>query len=169
MPEAKSLILNSRQIQQRIERIAWQIYENNYEEKEIVIAGISKNGYLFAERLKEALEDISEIKVKLGEISVDKKNPVSAKVKCKMSEKDYLNKVVLVADDVIESGRTMMYALKFFLNSPLKRLRTVVLIDRDHRSYPVKADYVGLPLSTTMQEHIKVSFEGGKGDAVYLS
>ena len=168
MPQSKTLILNARQIQQRIDRISYQLYENHYQEKEIVIAGIAENGYIFAERIAEKIREISKIKIKLAKITMNKKDPLAGKVKISIPEKEVKNKVVVVVDDVLESGRTMMFGLDPFLKFPLKRLATVVLIDRDHRSFPVKADFVGVTLTTTMQEHISVEFNGKKSDAVYL-
>ena len=168
MSNSQTLILNACQIQQRIDRIAYQIYENNYQEKELIIAGIAKNGYLLAGRLSKKLSDISSIKVKLAEIIVNKKNPLSEKVKVNLPEKELKGKVVIVVDDVLESGRTMMYSIDPFRKYFLKRLTTVVLVDRDHHSFPVKADFVGISLATTMQEHIAVQLSGDKNDAVYL-
>jgi pyrimidine operon attenuation protein/uracil phosphoribosyltransferase len=168
MSSSKTLILSNRQIQQRIDRIAYQIYENNYQEKEIIIAGITKNGFTLAERISEKLSEISPIKVKLAEIIINKKNPLSEKIKVNLPEKELKDKVVIVVDDVLESGRTMMYAIDPFLKSYVKRLITVVLVDRDHHSYPIKADFVGISLATTMQEHISVELNGNEKDAVYL-
>lgn len=175
MSNSKTLILNSRQIQQRIDRIAYQIYENNYHEKEIIIAGIAKNGSVLAERISEKLKEISTIKITLSEIIVNKKQPLSEKIKVGLSEKELNGKVVVVVDDVLESGRTMMYSIDPFLKYSVKRLTTVVLVDRDHHSYPVRADFVGISLATTMQEHISVELNSakngksaGENDAVYL-
>ena len=168
MSNSKTLILNNRQIQQRIDRIAYQIYENNYQEMEIIVAGISKNGYMLAERISEKIREISPVKVKLAEIIINKKDPLSGKVKVNVTEKELNDKVVIVVDDVLESGRTMIYAIDPFLKSSVKRLTTVVLVDRAHHSYPIKADFVGISLATTMQEHISVELNGGKNDAVYL-
>jgi pyrimidine operon attenuation protein/uracil phosphoribosyltransferase len=168
MSSSKTLILSNRQIQQRIDRIAYQIYENNYQEKEIIIAGITKNGFTLAERISEKLSEISPIKVKLAEIIINKKNPLSEKIKVNLPEKELKDKVVIVVDDVLESGRTMMYAIDPFLKSSVKKLTTVVLVDRAHHSYPIKADFVGISLATTMQEHISVELNGNAKDAVYL-
>ena len=100
---------------------------------------------------------------------MNKKKPLSEKVKVTLPEKELKGKVVIVVDDVLESGRTMIYGIDPFLKYSVKRLITVVLVDRDHHSYPVKADFVGISLATTMQEHILVELQGGKNDAVYLT
>src|ERR1051325_1177430 len=127
MPSSKTLILNARQIQQRIDRIAYQIYENYYQEKDIIIAGIASNGYILAERIAKKLKEISPMKVRMAEIIVNKKAPLSEKVKVTLPEKELKGKSVIVVDDVLESGRTMMYGIDPFLKYSVKRLITVVL------------------------------------------
>ena len=164
----KTLILNGKQIEQKINRIAYEIYENNHSEKEIIIAGISDNGYIFAKRLASVVEKISSIKIKLIEIKIDKENPLAKEIKISLSDKELKNKVIILADDVLNSGKTLIFGAKPFLIAPVKRLTTVVLVDRGHNRYPIKADFVGLSLSTTLQEHITVGLKKGK-ESVYLS
>ncbi|OFY97568.1 MAG: phosphoribosyltransferase [Bacteroidetes bacterium RIFCSPLOWO2_12_FULL_31_6] len=164
----KTLILNSKQIEQKINRIAYEIYENNHSEKEIIIAGISDNGYVFAKRISEVVQKISPIKTKLIEIKINKENPLASDIKISLSDKELKNKVIILADDVLNSGKTLIFGAKPFLMSPVKRLTTVVLVDRGHNRYPIKADFVGLSLSTTLQEHITVDLKKGK-ESVYLS
>lgn len=165
----KSLILNSKQIQQKINRIAYEIYENNYTEKEIIIAGIVGNGYLFAQKLANVLNTISSIKITLTEVIVNKGNPASEEVKAGVTGKELKNKVIVLVDDVLNSGKTLIFGTKPFLNFPVKRLTTVVLVDRGHNRYPIKADFVGLSLSTTLQEHITVELKPKGKEAAYLS
>ncbi len=164
----KTLILNSKQIEQKINRIAYEIYENNPGEKEIIIAGISDNGYLFAKRISDVVTKISPIKTTLIEIKINKENPLAKEIKISFSDKELKNRVIILADDVLNSGKTLIFGAKPFLISPVKRLTTVVLVDRGHNRYPIKADFVGLSLSTTLQEHITVDLKKGK-EAVYLS
>jgi pyrimidine operon attenuation protein / uracil phosphoribosyltransferase len=165
----KTLILNSQQIGQKINRIAYEIYENNYDEKEIVIAGIAKNGFVLAGRIAEVLQGISKIKIQLIEISLDKEDPFNSAVKIKLSDKELKNKVIILVDDVLNSGKTLIFGAKLFLNAPVKRLTTAVLVDRGHNRYPIKADVVGLSLSTTLQEHITVELNKKGKETVYLS
>lgn len=166
---SKTLILNSKQIQQKINRIAYEIYENNYDEKEIIIAGIAKNGFILAQHIVKVLQKISPIKTKLIEIVIDKKNPLSSEIKIALTDKELQNKVIILVDDVLNSGKTLIFGAKPFLTSPVKRLTTVVLLDRGHNRYPIKADFVGLTLSTTLQEHITVEFNKKGKEAVYLN
>jgi len=165
----KTLILNSKQIEQKINRIAYEIYENNYDEKEIVIAGIARNGFVLAKRIADVLQEISKIRVQLIEISMDKENPFDSELKVKLSDKELKNKVIILVDDVLNSGKTLIFGAKLFLNAPVKRLTTAVLVDRGHNRYPIKADVVGLSLSTTLQEHITVELNKKGKETVYLS
>ncbi|MDQ3048078.1 MAG: phosphoribosyltransferase [Bacteroidota bacterium] len=165
----KTLILNSQQIDQKINRIAHEIYENNYDEKEIVIAGIADNGHILAKRIAAVLKKISPIKVTMIEIVINKTNPLSQEIKISLSEKELKNKVIVLVDDVLNSGKTLIFGAKPFLSSAVKRLTTAVLVDRGHNRYPIKADFVGLSLSTTLQEHITVEIDQKGKEAVYLS
>jgi len=166
---AKTKILDNTQISHKLNRMAYEVYEKNYGEKELLIVGIEGNGYKVAERLTEILTKISSIKINLSKIKLDKENPWSKEPIISFTEKDYINKSVVIVDDVLNSGKTVMYAVKPFLNKSLKRLNVLVLVDRSHSRYPVKADFVGLSLSTTMQEHIEADFSKKGNEAVYLT
>lgn len=165
----KTLILNSKQIQQKINRIAYEIYENNYKEKEIIVAGIADNGYILAKRIADVLSKISPIKAKLIEIKINKTNPIESPTKILLTEKELKDKVIILVDDVLNSGKTLIFGARGFLTTPVKRLTTAVLVDRGHNRYPIKADFVGLSLSTTLQEHITVEIDKKGKEVVYLS
>src|ERR1700756_1159218 len=147
-------ILNTEQIHQKLNRLAYEIYEHTLDEKEIMLTGIEGNGYLVAKKLSVLLKKISGQEITLGKITLE--------------EKDYKNKVVILVDDVLNSGKTLIYAVQLFLNQPIKKLHTVVLVDRSHTRYPVKADFVGLSLSTTLQDHIIADFSKSGKETVYL-
>lgn len=153
----KQVILTQQEIEHKTKRIAYQIYETFVDENEIVIAGIANNGYIFAEKLAAELQNISDIKVTLCEVKLDKENPLS-KVETSLPASEYTNKALILADDVLNSGTTLIYGVKHFLEVPLKKFKTAVLVDRNHKQYPVKADFKGLSLSTSLKEHIKVVF-----------
>jgi pyrimidine operon attenuation protein/uracil phosphoribosyltransferase len=161
-------ILNTQQIQQKLNRLAYEIYEHTLEEKEIILTGIEGNGYLVAKKLTAILKKIAPYKVTLGKITLDKKNPLAKKPIVDFTEKDYKNKTIFVVDDVLNSGKTLIYAVQLFLTQPIKKLHTVILVDRSHTQYPVKADFVGLSLSTTLQEHIVADFSKSGKETVYL-
>ena len=163
----KSLVLNKEQVQQKVDRLAWQIYEQNYKEKEIIITGIAKRGVLVAQKIADKLMDISSVKVKLATVRLDKDNPYEKEIEVDITEDEFKDKVLILVDDVLNSGKTLIYGTKYFLSVPIKRLSTVVLVDRNHNRFPIKADFVGLSLSTTLKEHISVELE--KNIGVYLS
>ena len=162
-------ILNAQQIQQKLNRLAYQVYENNFNEKEILIAGIEGNGYTVAKRLEEILKGISPLKITLGKISLNKDDPFQNAAKLDFTEKGYQNKSVVLVDDVLNSGKTLIYAVKVVLDKPVRKLNTVVLVDRSHTRYPVKADFVGLSLSTTLQERIVADLSKKGKEVVYLT
>ncbi|MCX2680727.1 phosphoribosyltransferase family protein [Galbibacter sp. EGI 63066] len=160
-------ILNHQEIQHKIRRIAYQIYETYSDEKEIVIAGIASGGLELAKRINKVILEISDIKTVFCEVNIDKEN-LLIPVQTSIPESEYQNKALILVDDVLNSGGTLIYAVKHFLNVPLKKLKTVVLVDRNHKRYPVKADFKGISLSTSLQEHVDVVFKKGN-DAVYLN
>ena len=164
----KTLVLDSKQIEQRINRIAYELYENNYEEKSLIMAGIAPNGYLLAQRIAKVLGSISPIKVTLAKLEINKENPLEEEIKTDLGSADIKNKVIVLVDDVLNSGKTLIYGTRLFLEAPVKRLSTVVLVDRNHTRYPVKADFSGISLSTTLQEHISVELSPKGKEAVYL-
>lgn len=161
-------ILSHIQIQHKIRRIAYQIYETNVSEKKIIIAGIEGGGLNFAKKLQAVLKDITSAEILLCKVTMDKKNPIKSGVTMSIPESEYKNKSVVLVDDVLNSGTTLIYGVHHFLKTPLKQLKTAVLVNRNHKKYPVKADFKGISLSTSLQEHVKVEFKS-KNDAVYLA
>lgn len=163
-----NIILNNQQIAHKIERIAFQILEANVNEKEIIVAGIQGGGLLLVQKIIDVLNKISDKKILLCEISMDKKNPITSEIKTSLKPEQYQNKSVVIVDDVLFSGRTLIYGVHHFLNVPLKQLKTVVLVNRNFKKYPVKADFKGISLSTSMKESVEVIFST-KGDQVQLA
>lgn len=159
MTAVKNTILTHKEITHKIRRIAYQIYESNVFEETVILAGIDSNGYLLAKKLKQNLDKISALKTTLCKVVIDKKNPL-APVVTSIPEKDYENKSVVLIDDVLNSGGTLIYGVKHFLNVPLKQFKTAVLVNRNHKKYPVKADFKGISLSTSLKEHVGVVLEG---------
>lgn len=164
MVESKNIILNHQQIQHKIRRIAYQIYESNVNEQEVILAGIESNGYLLAKKIKSNLDKISDLKTTLCKVIIDKRQPLS-EIKTSLTVEDYANTSVVLIDDVLNSGSTLIYGVKHFLNVPLKQFKTVVLVNRNHKKYPVKADFKGISLSTSLHEHVEVILEGNNFEA----
>jgi pyrimidine operon attenuation protein/uracil phosphoribosyltransferase len=165
----KVKILDTTQIQQKLNRLAFEVYENNFSEKELLVVGIDGNGYKIAIHLSEKLKKISPLKIALGKIKLNKDKPWEGEPMVDFDEKAFVNKTVILVDDVLNSGKTLMYAVRLFLEKPVKKINTVILVDRSHTRFPVKADYVGLTLSTTLQEHIEADFSRKEKEAVYLN
>jgi len=164
MTVKKNIILTHNQINNKIRRIAFQIYENNVNEKEIILAGIDKNGYIFAKKLKSVIQKISNINPILCKVSINKKEPLQD-IKTSIPADDYQNKSLILVDDVLNSGTTLIYGVKHFLNVPLKQFKTAVLVNRNHKKYPVKADFKGISLSTSLNEHVHIMLEGKNFEA----
>ena len=134
-------------------------------EKEVVLAGIESNGYILAKKLKIILKKISTIDPILCKVIIDKNNPQN-EIRTSLSSLDYTNKSIVLVDDVLNSGTTLVYGVEHFLNVPLKQFKTAVLVNRNHKKYPVKADFKGISLSTSLQEHVAVELEGNEFKAV---
>lgn len=167
MDKARTLLLNDHQIRQRINRIAYQVYEDNFDEKEIVIIGIWQNGFLLAEKLVSAINAICPIKTHLFQLHIDKNDQVEKEVSISATREMMAGKSIILVDDVLNSGKTLIYAMKAILDIDTRKIRTVLLVDRDHKRYPVMADFVGITLSTALQEHVSVEF--GKEDLAWIS
>lgn len=153
----ENIILTEQQIQQITKRIAYQIYETFIDENEVVIAGIANSGYVFAQKITDEVEKISDLKVTLGRMEINKQDPLQ-EIRTNLQKQDYENKAVILVDDVMNSGATLIYGVKYFLDVPVKKFKTAVLIDRNHKKFPVKADFKGISLSTSSLEHIQVVF-----------
>lgn len=154
----ENLILNHQQIEHKIRRIAFQVLECNIQEKEIILAGIVNNGYLFAEKIGAVLESICDAKVSLCKVDIDKKNPF-APISTSIEPSEYTGKSMVLIDDVLHTGTTLIYCVNHFLKVPLKQFKTAVLVNRNHKKYPVKADFKGISLSTSLQENVEVIFD----------
>lgn len=154
--QQQNLILDKAQIEQKVIRIAYQIYEKNFEEQEIVLAGIYENGYTLAKMLAEKLQAISPIQVQLLCITLNKTNPLSEPIKLDPEQPSLKAKVVVLVDDVLNTGKTLAYTLNTFLPHNPKKVEIATLVDRHHPLYPVAATYTGYSLATTLNEHIMV-------------
>ena len=156
MTKSSSLILDNESVNKKIDRITHQIIEENFNEKELIIIGISKNGFLLAQKITKLLNQLNKsLKVELTELLINKNNPLKNSIEIKPNLSCENKKVILI-DDVLNSGRTLMHAAAYVINLGIKKMNTIVLVDRRHRLFPIKADWVGLTLSTTIQEHIRV-------------
>lgn len=165
MSDTQIKLLTHSEIVNKIKRMAYEIYENNISESELFIVGLDERGYKLAQILAKELNTLNDLKYTLHHLKMDRTN-LLAEGKLDDSKYDLTGKSVVLIDDVLDSGKTLFYALKFFMNFNVNKITTVVLVDRSHRKFPVHADIVGLSLSTTMQEHISVTFEEDNFSAI---
>ncbi len=163
----ESVILNTQQLQQKIQRIAYQLFEEHQDEETLVIAGVNGNGYLLAKEINTFFKTICPIKTSLIEVVVEKSNPFKHAISC--NDAGIENTALVLIDDVLNSGSTLIAAVHHFLKKPMKKIKTAVLIDRNHRTFPIAADFVGMSLATTLQEHVEVRSENGRLIEVVLT
>ena len=153
----KKKILDNSQIKRKIKRISLQIIESNINEEEIILVGVEKNGFLLAKELNKEINNLSDLNTIVCNIKIDKKNPINS-TSISVDLSSFQSKSIVVIDDVLNSGSTLMYAVKYFLETDLKQLKTAVLVDRNHKKFPIKADFKGVSLSTSLQNHVNVVF-----------
>ena len=163
--ENRNVILTGEVIEKKIERIAYEIYEHNYDEPSIILAGIWDRGSLITQKIADHLRRIAPFDVEVMEIRLDKLSPGEVTLSKTI---DFSGKVIVVIDDVANSGRTMLYAIKPFLAYLPKKIQTAVLVDRRHKSFPLSVDFVGYSLATTPQNMVMVDVEGEEIASAYL-
>jgi pyrimidine operon attenuation protein / uracil phosphoribosyltransferase len=165
LADNKNYILDETTAIKKLRRMAYEIIENNTEEKHLVLAGIRESGSVIARNIQKLLAEISDVSTQLITVTLDKKMPAAVTLS---KQENFDNKVIILIDDVASSGKTLLYALKPFIEFHPKAIETLVLVERSHKSFPVKPDYVGLSLATTLQEHIYVEVEGDIVKGAYL-
>ncbi len=159
MSKEKNQILNHDEVIKKLQRITHQIIEDNFNEKNLVLVGISKNGFSLAKYFAEKLSN--QFNISLIELKINKKKPAIHNIELAPAENLESRKVILI-DDVLNTGKTLMHAASCLTSMQISGMKTIALIDRRHRSFPIKADWAGLTLSTTLQEHISVEIINGK-------
>jgi len=161
----KNYILDATVIEKKLSRLALEVIENNLDEKELFFVGIASNGIVLAEHIKKTVEKQSDIKVRLLTLDLNKKKPEKIELSDTLNFDD---KVVIIIDDVSNSGKTLLYSLKPFLAYHPKKIQTLVLVERSHTLFPISADYKGIQLATTLQEQIFVEVDGKEITGAYL-
>lgn len=162
----KNLVLEDVQVCQKIRRMAYEIFENNFYEKTIVLAGIEGQGFTLAQLLEKELSTISPLEIITVKVNVDKQAPQKSKVSLNVRSEQLRKKAIILIDDVLNTGRTLAYGMKPFLSIDVKKIEVAVLVNRSHPLFPVQPNYTGYELSTTLTENVVVVL--GKKSAVYL-
>ena len=160
-------ILDKEQIQEKIKRISYEIYEENFDDKSILICGIEKNGSIIAKKIIKELESICDIKIEFISIYLNKKNPLNS-VEIKSSKNNIINKSIVLIDDVSNTGKTLIHVIKELIKFEPKKINTAVLVNRDHTLFPIKINFIGLSLSTSIKSHIEVTLDN-KDIGAYLT
>jgi len=155
----KNLILDSEQIIQKIQRLSYEIYENNLSEKNIILLGLKKNGYLLSKQIKKHLDRLFTYKVKLFQLKIEKDLFIVDNSKLNFTKEDISNKVIIIIDDVLNSGKTIAYSVGSILPYLPKKIEVAVLVDRSYKNYPILAKYRGLELNTTINEHVEIDLD----------
>ena len=165
MNKQRVLILDKERIDWKLQRMAYEMWEHNSNESSVTLIGIQGSGLSVAKGLARKLEEISTLKVNVLSVKMNKKQPLKEVISIK---EDLAGKSVVLVDDVANSGKTLLYALKPLLEYELKKIMIAVLVDRRHKSYPISPDIVGYSIATTLQEHIEVETDGDDITAAYL-
>ena len=156
-----NVILNSNQIGQKIKRLSYELYENNLEEKKVILFGLNSNGNILSNRIKKNLDNLFSVNIESYNLKIDVNNSKLNKLDL---ERDSLNgKVVIIVDDVLNSGKTIAYSINLILPFYPKKIEVAVLVDRSHKNFPILAKYSGVKLNTTINEHVKIDFKKNKG------
>jgi pyrimidine operon attenuation protein/uracil phosphoribosyltransferase len=153
----KSILLNHVQIENKTIRLAHQILENNFNEKTIVLIGLNKRGNILCENVKNTLTKIFKGSIEHYNI-IAKKNENNT-TEFLWNNTNIENKTVILIDDVVDTGQTLMNAACTILNFNPSKLQTLALIDRNHRNFPIRVDYVGMHVATTLHENVVVEFD----------
>jgi pyrimidine operon attenuation protein/uracil phosphoribosyltransferase len=167
MTAESSLILTASQVKQKIRRMAYEIFENNFDSKSLIIAGIDGHGYTVAEALANELTAISPLAVKVVKVTIDKTAPQQSDIQLDCDLKEIRKKCIVLVDDVLNTGRTFAYGMKPFLSTEVRKIEIAVLVNRSHTNFPIYPTYTGYQLATTLKDHVEVRLEGGE-TAVYL-
>lgn len=165
MMQNSKLILTAEVAKKKLRRMALQVVEQNYTEKQLILIGIKNNGTVIAQKISQYIKEVFSGEVLVLELCMDKKNPLGISLDVDI---DFNDKIIVLIDDVANSGRTMLYALKPLLLQLPKKIQTLALVERTHKTFPVDVNYVGFSVSTTADEHIRVEVEGGEVTGAWI-
>ena len=158
----KAVILDEISIDRKIKRLSYEIFERNLNNKKLLLVGIKKNGFVLAKLIQKELSEICKIKIDVTQVFVDKQKPFNEFVIYNNNIETYRNTSMIVIDDVCSTGKTMMYVVSSLISKFTNKISTLVLVDRKHHNFPIKTNYVGIEVSTTLRQFIEVDLEANK-------
>ncbi|MDC3130496.1 phosphoribosyltransferase family protein [Bacteroidota bacterium] len=158
----KAVILDEISIDRKIKRLSYEIFERNLNNKKLLLVGIKKNGFVLAKLIQKELSEICKIKIDVTQVFVDKQKPFNECVIYNNNIETYRNTSMIVIDDVCSTGKTMMYVVSSLISKFTNKISTLVLVDRKHHNFPIKTNYVGIEVSTTLRQFIEVDLEANK-------
>ncbi|MDC3153675.1 phosphoribosyltransferase family protein [Bacteroidota bacterium] len=158
----KAVILDEISIDRKIKRLSYEIFERNLNNKKLLLVGIKKNGFVLAKLIQKELSEICKIKIDVTQVFVDKQKPFNECVIYNDNILTYRNTSMIVIDDVCSTGKTMMYVVSSLISKFTNKISTLVLVDRKHHNFPIKTNYVGIEVSTTLRQFIEVDLEANK-------
>jgi len=161
----QNMILSAETASRKLKRMALEVCERNYALDEIVLLGIRDNGSFIAKEIASLMAETFIGSIIVSDLFINKKQPGEIELSADI---DFNDKVVVLIDDVANSGRTMLYALKPLLLQFPKRIQTLALVERTHKLFPIAVDYVGVSVSTTLQENIEVEIVDGRVSGAWL-
>lgn len=161
----KIALLSAAQIEQKLKRMAYEILEQNEGQQDIVLVGIKQGGAIMAENLAAILKEICKQNIEVISLSVNKRSPLEDDISIGLPLD---GKSVILVDDVANSGKTLLYALRPILRYEPSKIKVLVLVDRKHKSYPITPDIIGHSVSTTLQDRIVVTYDDKKLTGAYL-
>ena len=163
---SKNIILDYQDVENKIKRISLEILEDNIDQKNLILFGVSKNGKIIAKKIITLIKKYSKIDLELigVEIVLNSKNVLKFDKDFKVN-----NRSVIIVSDVSQSAKTLQLIISSLMSQDPFKIKTAVMVNRDHSLFPVKINFSGLNLSTSVNEHVDVSVNKDEEFTVYLN
>ena len=168
MSAQRDLVMTHDNVVRKLDRMARELLEVHYQESTLVLVGVAGQGQALCEALSSRLTSLSDLEVVTGPLTMHRDLPLAHEMHCDVDMTAWNDKIVILVDDVLNSGRTLIHAVRFVLEGHPREVHTAVLVDRKHRSFPIRADYCGLTLSTHHNENIAVDLSDPDRTSVHL-
>ena len=163
---SKNIILDYQDVENKIKRISLEILEDNIDQKKLILFGVSKNGKIIAKKIIALIKKYSKIDLELigVEIVLNSKNVLKFDKSLRVN-----NRSVIIVSDVSQSAKTLQLIISSLMSQEPFKIKTAVMVNRDHSLFPVKINFSGLNLSTSVNEHVDVNVNNDDEFTVYLN